>query len=134
MPDPSCGKNSGVAHFDRPSLPKHGRPRRSTGSSNSARASCSGIFDASAIGNAFSRHIEHQADQYGLEVTHGLTPDSSQGAALAFNLLGDVNLGDPEPNPVDVFLFYDHPPVPDRVQFALTYDPWSRGQSGQFVK
>ncbi|PYV17562.1 MAG: hypothetical protein DMG21_08035 [Acidobacteria bacterium] len=134
MPDPSCGKNSGVAHFDRPSLPKHGRPRRSTGSSNSARASCSGIFDASAIGNAFSRHIEHQADQYGLEVTHGLTPDSSQVAALAFNLLGDVNLGDPEPNPVDVFLFYDHPPVPDRVQFALTYDPWSRGQSGQFVK
>ncbi len=25
--------------------------------------------------SAFSRHYEHQADQYGLEVTHGLTPD-----------------------------------------------------------
>ena len=91
-------------------------------------------FIAAPIGNAYSRHIEHQADQYGLEVTHGLTADSNQVAAQAFNLLGDVNLGDPEPNPVDVFLFYDHPTVPDRVQFALTYDPWSHGQSGQFVK
>jgi STE24 endopeptidase len=26
------------------------------------------------IGNAFSRHIEHQADIYGLEITHGLFP------------------------------------------------------------
>jgi Zn-dependent protease with chaperone function len=30
------------------------------------------------IGSAFGRHLEHQADQYGLEVTHGLTPDSGQ--------------------------------------------------------
>jgi Zn-dependent protease with chaperone function len=91
-------------------------------------------FIAAPIGNAYSRHIEHQADQYGLEVAHGLTPDSSQVAAQAFNLLGDVNLGDPEPNTVDEFLFYDHPSVPDRIQFALTYDPWSHGQPGQFVK
>jgi len=91
-------------------------------------------FLATPIVNAYSRHIEHQADQYGLEVTHGLTPDSSQVAAQLFGLYGDVNLSDPEPNSVDVFLFYDHPPVPDRVQFALTYDPWSHGRSGQFVK
>jgi hypothetical protein len=69
-----------------------------------------------------------------LEVTHGLTPDSSQVVAQLFCLYGDVNLSDPEPNSVDVFLFYDHPRVADRVQFALTYDPWSHGQSGQFVK
>ncbi len=92
------------------------------------------VFIAAPIRNAYSRYLEHQADQYGLEVTHGLTADSSQVAAQAFNLLGDVNLGDPEPNPVDVFLFYDHPPVPDRMQFAFTYAPWSHGQSGQFVK
>jgi Zn-dependent protease with chaperone function len=91
-------------------------------------------FIASPVGSAFSRHVEHQADQYGLEVTHGLTPDSNQVAAQTFQILGDVDLGDPEPNPVDVFLFYSHPPIPDRVQFALTYDPWSRGQSGEFVK
>lgn len=91
-------------------------------------------FVAGPIASAFSRYTEHQADQYGLEVTHGLTPDFSQVAAQTFQILGDVDLGDPEPNPVDVFLFYSHPPVPDRVQFALTYDPWSRGQSGEFVK
>ena len=92
------------------------------------------FFIANPIGSAFSRFQEHQADQYGLEVTHGLTPDSGQVAAQAFNLLGDVDLGDPEPNAVDVFLFYSHPSIPDRVQFALTYDPWSQGGSGQFVK
>jgi STE24 endopeptidase len=91
-------------------------------------------FIAGPVGSAFGRYVEHQADQYGLEVTHGLTPDSSQVAAQTFQILGDVDLGDPEPNPVDVFLFYSHPPIPDRVQFALTYDPWSRGGSGEFVK
>ena len=92
------------------------------------------FFIASPIGSAFSRYQEHQADQYGLEVTHDLTPDSGQVAAQAFNLLGDVDLADPEPNPVDVFLFYGHPPIPDRIQFALSYDPWSHGGTGEFVK
>ena len=92
------------------------------------------FFVANPIVSAFTRYQEHQADQYGLEVTHGLTPDSGQVAAQAFNLLGDVDLADPEPNSVDVFLFYSHPSIPDRVQFALTYDPWSKGGSGEFVK
>ncbi len=91
-------------------------------------------FVASPIASACSRHYEHQADQYGLEVTHGLTPDSNHVAAQAFQILGDVDLADPEPNPVAVFLFYSHPPIPDRVQFALTYDPWSKGEQPEFVK
>jgi Zn-dependent protease with chaperone function len=91
-------------------------------------------FLANPIGSAFNRYVEHQSDQYGLEVTHGLTPDFSQVAAQTFQILGDVNLADPEPNPVDVFWFYSHPPIPDRIQFALTYDPWSKGGSGEFVK
>ena len=67
------------------------------------------FFIANPIGSAFSRYQE--PDQYGLEVTHGLTPDSGQVAAQAFNLWGDVDLADPEPNSVDVFLFYSpgHP-------------------------
>ena len=92
------------------------------------------FFIANPVGSAFGRYQEHQADQYGLEVTHGLTPDSGQVAAQGFNLLGDVDLADPEPNPADVFLFYGHPPIPDRIQFALTYDPWAHGGSGEFVK
>jgi STE24 endopeptidase len=91
-------------------------------------------FVGNPLGSAFSRYFEHQADQYGLEVTHGLTPDSGQIAAQAFQVLGEVGLSDPDPNPVDVFLFYDHPPVTERVQFSLTYDPWVSGGPGEFVK
>ena len=90
-------------------------------------------FCATPIESAFSRQLEHQADQYSLEVTHGLTPDSGQVAAQAFQVLGEVDLSDPAPNPVAVFLFYDHPPIPDRIRFCLTYDPWSKGQRPEFV-
>jgi STE24 endopeptidase len=90
-------------------------------------------FVANPITSATSRYFEHQADQYGLEVTHGLTPDSGQVAAQSFQILGVVDLSDPEPNPVAVFLFYSHPPVPDRIHFALTYDPWANGGHGRFV-
>lgn len=81
-----------------------------------------------------SRYFEHQADQYGLEVTHGLTPDSGQVAAQAFEILGESALSNPKPNPVDVFLFYTHPSIPDRIHFSLTYDPWAKGGQGEFVK
>jgi STE24 endopeptidase len=91
-------------------------------------------FVASPISSAMSRHFEHQADQYGLEVTHGLTPDSGQVAAQSFQILGEVDLSDPEPNPVDVFMFYSHPTIPDRIRFALSYDPWAKGEQGEFVK
>jgi Zn-dependent protease with chaperone function len=91
-------------------------------------------FVVNPIGSAFSRYLEHQADQYGLEVTHELTPASGQIAAQAFQVLGEVDLSDPDPNPVNVFLFYDHPPISDRVRFSLTYDPWAVGGQGEFVK
>jgi len=92
------------------------------------------LFLASPVSNAFSRHLEHQADQYGLEVTHGLTPDSGQQAAQAFQVLGEVDLADPDPNPVNVFLFYGHPSISNRIRFSLRYDPWSKGGHGEFVK
>jgi STE24 endopeptidase len=92
------------------------------------------LFITSPIESAFSRHLEHEADQYGLEVTHGLSPNSGQVAAQSFQILGEVDLADPEPNPANVFLFYDHPPISDRVRFSLQYDPWSKGGQGEFVK
>jgi STE24 endopeptidase len=91
-------------------------------------------FVVNPVGSAFSRYLEHQADQYGLEVTHELTPDSAQIAAQAFQVLGEVDLSDPDPNRMNVFLFYDHPPISDRVRFSLTYDPWASGGQGEFVK
>ena len=90
-------------------------------------------FIASPMNSAVSRYFEHQADQYGLEVTHGLTPDSGQIAAQSFQVLGETDLSDPDPNPLDVFLFYDHPTTSDRIRFALTYNPWANGGNGEFV-
>ena len=92
------------------------------------------FFAAMPAFMALSRHLEHQADQYGLEITHGLTPDSGQVAAQSFEILGESALSNPEPNPVDVFLFFTHPSIPDRIHFCLTYDPWANGRQGEFVK
>ena len=91
-------------------------------------------FAGNPILSAYSRYAEHQADQFGLEITHGLTPDSGQVAAQTFQTMGEVNLADPDPNPLDVFLFFEHPRISDRVQFCLAYHPWSQGDTGEFIK
>jgi Zn-dependent protease with chaperone function len=90
------------------------------------------LFDP--ISNAYSRHVEHQADVYGLEVTHGILPDAAQVAADSFQVEGESSLAEPDPNPLNVFLFYTHPPISDRVKFLLNYDPWSKGEKPEFVK
>lgn len=91
-------------------------------------------FLATPMVNAYSRYQEHQADQYGLEVTHGLTPNSAQEAARSFQILGEVDLADPNPNRfVEIWLF-SHDSIGERIQFALTYDPWSKGEAPEFVK
>jgi STE24 endopeptidase len=91
-------------------------------------------FVSNAIGSAFSRFQEHQADVYGLEVTHGIIPDPGQACAQSFQNYGENALVDPDPNPIQVFLFYDHPTVTSRIHLCVTYDPWSKGESPQFVK
>jgi Zn-dependent protease with chaperone function len=91
-------------------------------------------FAADASGNTFSRYEEHQADIYSLEVTHGIVRDPGQAFARSFQIYGETVLVDPDPNPVNVFLFFDHPTVADRIHLGVTYDPWSKGESPQFVK
>jgi Zn-dependent protease with chaperone function len=85
------------------------------------------------VSNAYSRHLEHQADQYGLEVIHGLIPDASVVAARAFQILGEVDLEEPNPSNAVKFWFYNHPPLDERMRFAQTYDPWSQGRAPEFV-
>ncbi len=82
----------------------------------------------------FSRYLEHQADIYGLEAMHGLTADSSQAAAHAFQKLGEKGLVYPSPHPLYVFWAAGHPPIHERVQFALAYRPWERGEPGQYLQ
>jgi len=86
------------------------------------------------IGNGFSRQLEHNADIYGLEVTHGINPNSQQSAAHAFQMLGELALSYPYPNRFLVFWYADHPPICDRVPFAHNYDPWSKGEQPKYVK
>ena len=85
------------------------------------------------ISNAYGRHLEHQADQYGLEVIHGMVPDAPVVAAHAFQVLGEVDLEEPNPSAAVKFWFYNHPPLDERMRFAETYDPWSQGRSPEFV-
>lgn len=86
------------------------------------------------IGNGFSRQLEHNADVYGLEVTHGINPDSQEAAAHAFQVLGELSLSYPYPSDFVVFWYADHPPISDRVPFAHNYDPWSKGEQPKYVK
>lgn len=86
------------------------------------------------VGNAFSRHFEHQADVYGQEAIHGIVPDPQKTAVAAFNDLGKAWLEEPNPNPFIEFWLYNHPSVQSRANFALHYDPWANGGHGEFFK
>lgn len=91
-------------------------------------------FAGTPIESAFSRVQEHNADIFGLEVVHGLIPNSGEVAAHAFQVLGEEDLSDPNPPPFITFWLYSHPPLADRLVFSHTYDPWSKGQPPKYVK
>jgi STE24 endopeptidase len=91
-------------------------------------------FVGSPVGNAFSRMEEHAADVYGLEVTHGIVPNSQQVAAQAFQKMGEIDLADPNPSKFITFWLYSHPPLGERLKFAHDYDPWSKGEEPKYVK
>src|ERR1700680_892554 len=78
-------------------------------------------FIFTPIDNAYSRHLEHQADQYGLEVVHGIVPNAPQVAAQSFQILGEIDLDEPSPSTAVKMWFYDHPPINERILFAQTY-------------
>jgi STE24 endopeptidase len=83
--------------------------------------------------NGYSRWQEHQADVYGLEITHGMAPDSPAAAAHSFQVMGEIGLDEPNPNRFIVFWLFSHPSTADRENFVQIYDPWVKG-SPQYVK
>jgi len=91
-------------------------------------------FLATPAFNAVSRHFEHEADRYGMEVIHGIVANPNQVAAHYFEKSGEMNLADPDPNWFTKAWFYDHPTRPERVHFVATYDPWSKGKEPRYVK
>ena len=89
-------------------------------------------FLTEPVGNAFSRHFEHEADVYGQEAIHGLVPDPQKTAIVGYNALGEAWLEDPNPSAFIEFWEYSHPSVKNRAEFAAHYDPWANGGRGRF--
>jgi STE24 endopeptidase len=71
---------------------------------------------------AGSRHLEHEADRFGLELTR-----SNRAAATAFVKLQQENLGIPRPGMFYTLFRGSHPSLADRIEFANEYRPWTTG-------
>jgi STE24 endopeptidase len=91
-------------------------------------------FLLTPVFNGFSRWQEHEADRYGLEVIHGITPNPGEVASEAFQLEGETNLSDPDPPEFIRVWLFDHPPTNDRIIFCRTYNPWSPDQKPKYVQ
>jgi STE24 endopeptidase len=63
--------------------------------------------------NAVSRAFEWEADRFAVTIT-----GKSAAFASALRRLGELNLADPAPPKWIEWLFYDHPPVMDRIKVA----------------
>jgi Zn-dependent protease with chaperone function len=73
---------------------------------------------------AFSRHLEHEADRFALELTQ-----DNHAAATAIVALMSTNLGVPSRGPIERFFRSTHPSLSERIDFANSYRPWERGES-----
>ena len=69
---------------------------------------------AAPLGNAFSRRLERQADDWALAAT------ANAGAFVgALERLGRLNLAERKPHPVKEFLLHSHPSLAHRIERAL---------------
>ena len=71
-------------------------------------------FFLAPVTSGVSREIEHQADAYGLQVT-----GDRLAMARAFVSLSEQNLSDPDPPAFVKFWLFTHPPLRERIDFAL---------------
>ena len=76
-------------------------------------------FLLTPVGAAYSRYGEHQADRFSLELTHLNAP-----MATAFRKMAEDSKRDPSPHPFIKYWRYSHPPIAERIPFALSYRPW----------
>ena len=78
-------------------------------------------FALSPMTSGFSRHIEHEADIFGLELTHFNEPMAS-----AFVKFAEDSKQDPRPPAFIEWWRYSHPSLGRRIDFVLGYKPWER--------
>ena len=86
-------------------------------------------FLVSPIRNGYSRHIEHQADIFGLELTRGNEPMAS-----AFVKFAEDSKVDPAPSRFIELWRYSHPSLARRIDFVLHYRPWEQGKPNELWK
>jgi Zn-dependent protease with chaperone function len=86
-------------------------------------------FVGAPVTNAISREIEHQADVFSLELTH-----DNDASARSFLKLAEDNKSDPEPAAWVKWWIYSHPPLGERIRFALGYHPWAEGRPNRFYR
>jgi Zn-dependent protease with chaperone function len=72
---------------------------------------------------AFSRHLEHEADRFALEITRDNHADATASVKLQIQ-----NLSVPRPGLIYTLWRATHPPVGERIDFANTYKPWMKGE------
>jgi Zn-dependent protease with chaperone function len=71
---------------------------------------------------ALTRHLEHEADRFGLEITQ-----TNHSAGTAFVKLQEDALGNPWPGPLAKLWRANHPPLGERIEFSNDYHPWREG-------
>ena len=81
-----------------------------------------GVFLVTPAINGVSRHFEHEADTFALELTH-LNRDGAQ----AFVKLAENSKVLPQPSAFIRFWRYSHPPLAERIVFCRDYHPWTEG-------
>lgn len=81
------------------------------------------LFIVSPLVFTFTRSIEHQSDQFGLEITQ-----NNHAAATAFVKLQEENLGVPRPHWLFKLWRQSHPTLGERIDFCNSYRPWEKGQ------
>jgi len=78
---------------------------------------------------AFSRHVEHEADRFGLELTH-----NNHAAATAFVKMVQKSVYVYRPSPIIQFWYGSHPTPAERIEFCNQYHPWETGQPSKYQK
>ena len=81
------------------------------------------LLVGSPVTHGLSRHMEHEADRFALEITRANRP-----AALGFVKLQEDNLSLPYPGWFTRVWRSTHPSIGERVEFCNTYRPWDVNQ------
>ena len=85
-------------------------------------------FLLTPLGLAYHRHLEHEADRFGLELTR-----DNAACASAYVVLTEKDLGYPDPGLFYTVFQADHPSIAERIRFCNSYHPWTTGGTSGYA-